>query len=204
MVGAVTDPTEGRIAAALDAGDRAGAATLALRAYGPPILGYLHAIVRDDGDAREAYSMFSEDLWDGIGGFRRECSMKTWAYKLAWNAACRLRSSPYRRRGRRLRTSELAALAEEVRSSFSTRREAERADALRRLRERLSPEEQSLLTLRIDRGLSWNEVAIVMSAGGESLAAAALRQRYQRLKLRMHALARAAGLEVEPPGARRR
>ena len=71
----------------LDSGELAAAATAAIRGYGPEILGYLAAVLRDDDAAAEAFSRFAEDLWKGLPGFRRKSSMRTWAYRVAWNAA---------------------------------------------------------------------------------------------------------------------
>jgi len=136
-----------------------------IRSLGPRILGYLHAILRDESDAGEAFSIFAESLWRGLPGFRGECAFRTWAYKLAWNSALRLRDDAYRRRGRRLASTEASRLAEEVRTRSGVRRERQSA-ALEKLRADLSPEEQSLLVLRIDQELPWEDVAVILSAPG--------------------------------------
>ena len=57
--------------------------------YGPQILGYLTSILRNDADAAEVFSQFTEDLWRGLPGFRGECPVRVWAYRLAWHAAAR-------------------------------------------------------------------------------------------------------------------
>ncbi len=186
-------PAEDRIDALLAAGDLRGAAGEAVRALGPRILGYLHAVLRDDADAAEAFSAFAESLWRGIAGFRGECAFRTWAYKLAWSAALRVRDDAYRRRGRRLETTEISRLADEVRRSSVLRAERESA-ALERLRALLTPEEQSLLVLRVDQGLPWEDVALVLSAPGAPVDAAALRKRFERLKDKLARKAREEGL----------
>jgi RNA polymerase sigma-70 factor (ECF subfamily) len=189
------ETVEPEIVAKLDGGDLTGAATAALKAYGPGILGYVTSIVRNDDDAEEVFSSFSEDLWRGIGTFRRECSVKTWAYKLAVNAAMRFLNSPHRKRVRRLRTSEASKIAEELRARSSGRVLSEREAGLSRLRQTLDPEERTLLILRLDRGLRWREIALVMSTDGERpIDSAALRKRYERLTVRLRALAREHGL----------
>src|SRR5262245_22227918 len=92
---------EARIAARLDAAGQGGdaelraAATEAIAGYGPQILGYLVRLVRDEESAREVFSVFCEDLWKGIRGFRRECPLRVWAYKLALHAARRQASDPF-------------------------------------------------------------------------------------------------------------
>jgi RNA polymerase sigma-70 factor (ECF subfamily) len=185
--------TEERIQALLAGGDVRGATHDAIRAYGPAIHGYLHAVLRNQADAEDAYSMWAEHLYRGIGRFRGECALRTWAYKLAWNAALRLKDDPYRRRGRRLATNEVSKLAREAASSSVARRERASA-ALERLRAGLTPEEQTLLTLFVDRKLPWEDVAHVLSRPDAPLSAATMRKRYERLKDRLARRAREEGL----------
>jgi RNA polymerase sigma-70 factor (ECF subfamily) len=172
---------EAKVQALLAAGDHRAAATEAIQGYGPKVLGYLRSLLRDDGDAADAFSHFAEDLWRGIAGFRGEASFKTWAYKLAWCAAMHVRSDAYRRLGRRLETGEASRLADEIRTRSVVRDERQRL-WLDKLRETLTPEEQTLLFLRLDQQLEWAEVAVVLSGTGEPIEPAALRKRYERLK----------------------
>lgn len=58
------------------------------------------------------------------------------------------------------------------------------------MRRKLEPEEQTLLILRLDRGLSWDELATVMAPAS----AATLRKRFERLRERISELVRANGL----------
>ena len=52
-------------------------------------------------------------------------------------------------------------------------------------------DEQSLLTLRVDRGMSWAEIAHILDEGaGEP----ALRKRFERVKRKLRDLAAAEGL----------
>jgi RNA polymerase sigma-70 factor (ECF subfamily) len=188
------EAVERSIAERLDLGDRDGASAIAIREYGPGILGYLVALLRDEDDAADVFSIFSVDFWRGIGGFRRRCSARTWAYKLARNAAMRFLASPRRARTRRLRTSEVSALAAEVVSASAPAARARREAGAERLRAQLEPDEQTLLILRIDRQLSWKEIAEVLVAEGTPVDGAALRKRYERLKLRLRRMAEAQGL----------
>src|SRR5438105_3513848 len=103
---------EQEIAACLDRGDLRGAATHVLRGHGPGLLGYLMALLRDEAMAREAFSQLGEEIWKSIGAFRRESACRTWAYKLAWHTASRLRRDARRRRTRPLADGEAAALVE--------------------------------------------------------------------------------------------
>lgn len=184
---------EQEIGSCLDRGDVKQAATEALRGYGPQILAYLAGVLRNHEAATEVFSEFSEDLWRGIGGFRRESSFRTWAYRLAWNAARQFARDPFRKRRQQLKTGEWSAIAQEVRSS-ATQRQFEIQGRLAKLRTALHPDEQSLLILRVDRELSWKEIAQVMSESETPLDEAALRKRFERLKARLHKMAKKEGL----------
>lgn len=181
------------IFAELERGDFRSAATRAIRSYGPQVLGYLVAVLRDEDDAREVFSQFAEDLWKGLPRFRRECSIRAWAFKLAWHAASRFHRDPYRRRGRRLATSDASRIAASitVESSF---RPGGRSERMLKLRAALDAEEQTLLILRLDKEMAWDDVAHVLSAGGRQVSPTALRKRFERLREKLARLARDEGL----------
>jgi RNA polymerase sigma-70 factor (ECF subfamily) len=188
------DPgADAAIRALLERGDVDAACTAAVNRLGNEILGYIRAILRDEDDAGDAFSLFAETVWSSLAGFRWEASLRTWAYRVAWTSAQRVRDDAFRRRGRRLMTSEASRLAEEIRSQSALRREVQ-ADRLATLRASLTPEEQTLLVLRIDKELSWDEIATVLSTDGAPVQAAALRKRFERLKERLGRMAREAGL----------
>jgi len=174
-------------------GDRAGAATEVLRGVGPQVLRFLRSLLRDECDAAEAFSMFAEALWRGLPGFRGEASLRTWALRLARNAALDLRKEAWRRHVRRLDTSEVSALAEEMRTS-SGRIAAERRDHLVELRAALSEADRTLLILRVDHALSWPDVAQVLAREGSRVQPVTLMKRFERLKARLERLARERGL----------
>lgn len=184
------DPAlEQRIAALLTAGDASGAATAALRGYGAEILGYLTSILRDEDLAGDAFATFSEDLWVGLPAFRRESAFRTWAYKLAWHAAMRLARDPKRKRHAPMASSLASNLAAEIRTATAVHLRTETKTAVQRLREELTPEEQTLLILRIDRGLEWREVAQIVDEEE-----ATLRKRFERVKEKLRKAAEKQGL----------
>jgi RNA polymerase sigma-70 factor (ECF subfamily) len=190
---------EARIRDAIDRGDIRDATTAAVRGYGPQIAGYLRAVLRSDDAAAEAFSLFCEFVWKGLPGFRQEASFLTWSYQLAWAAVRRISEDPYRRRARRLTTGEMEGLAAEVYSTSLERREQAK-DRIAELRARLTPAEQTLLVLRVDRRLSWKEVALVLDEGDDGAAASALRKRFERLKEKIREIAEREGLlDREPP-----
>jgi RNA polymerase sigma-70 factor (ECF subfamily) len=185
---AVDEALEARIRERLHAGDRDAAVTLAIRGYGPEILGFLTTTLRNGDVAADVFSQLCEDVWNGIGGFRGESSLRTWAYVLARHAAERHRRDPYRRRAVPLSAHpSLSALEAEVRQSTATHQKSEVREAASRLRQELSEDDQTLLVLRIDRRLPWDDVARVFAGPGAATAevkrhAAALRKRFERLK----------------------
>lgn len=189
-------------------GDHAGAATLAVRGYGAEIFGFLYAFHRDEEDAAEVFSGFTERLWRDLGRFRGDSSFRTWAYALARHASLNYRRDVLRRARRQQALpddSGLLAVADAVRTATVTYLQTERRSRFAALRESLPREDQELLILRVDRGLEWNELASVLHAddaplAGEALrrAAARLRKRFQLLKARLHELGRRAGVVDEP------
>jgi RNA polymerase sigma-70 factor (ECF subfamily) len=184
---------EARIRDLLAADDRPAAATAAIQEFGPPVLRYLRSLLRDEDDASDAFSVFAENVWRGLPTWRGEGSLKSWAFRLAWNGAMNLKNEAWRRRGRRFFSGEASALAEEIRTRSHVKVERQR-NALDKLRESLDVEEISLLTLRIDQKLSWAEIADVTATDGERIEPAALMKRFERLKGRLAKMAKEQGL----------
>lgn len=175
-----------------DAGDLPAVATLAVRGYGPEILGYLYAIARDEQRATDAFATFLEDLWFGIPKFAWRSSLRTWLYVIARNAFTRqLRDAARGRRGVPLsQVPELAEIAERTRTTTMTFLRTAARDRVQRLREALDADEQTLLILRVDRKMEWSEIAVVLNGDADDKASiarqsAALRKRFERLLLRL-------------------
>lgn len=177
-------------------GDFDAVATLALRYYGPEVLGFLVAMRRDSQSASEVFSQFCEDLWTGVPHFAWASSFRTWAYVLARHALVRYGKDAFRRRS--VPFSEhpgLGQLEQQVRTQTMPYLRTDVKQRAAQLRERLDPDEQALLVLRVDRGLSWNDIARVLG-GHESgvpgadltKEAASLRQRFQRIRAKLKAL----------------
>jgi len=170
------------------------AATAVIEALGSEILGYLRAVLRDEGDANDAFSLFAEAVWRGLAGFRGEASLRVWCYRVAWRTVLSQKRDPYRRRRDRLETTMASRVAGRIFASTAVELERQ-STALDRLRAKLEPEEQTLLTLRLDRKLSWREVAEILSEeGGELVDEQALRKRFERLKDKLFRAARDEGL----------
>lgn len=172
--------------------DVAVRASATIRDLGPAVYGYLCMMLDQEDDARDVFSQWAEDLWRGLPGFRHECTLRAWAFRLAWHATARHLRDPYRARGQRLPSSAASRLAASVAGSSAL--PGGRREQLRKLRETLDLEDQTLLHLRIDKELDWEEVAAVLAKEGPPVSTVALRKRYERLKARLAKLARDEGL----------
>lgn len=190
---------EQRIRTLCEAGDVGHAVEAALTGYGPEIMRMISSLMKDPEQARDVFAAFSEALLLDLSGFRWESSFRTWAFQIARHACYRHHRSAASReepvthrkleRSARERSRTHPWLRSDVKSRF------------RQLRGRLDPQEQLVLTLRIDRGLPWPEVVRALAAPGEELTAeqlgrraAVLRQQFQRTKARLRQLAREAAL----------
>lgn len=182
------------VRSALAAGDRDGATEAALRGYGPELIGWLCSIFSDAHDAHDAFSQLSEELWRSFTRFDFRCSLRTWCYMLARQAASRVRAAPSRAR-EELVSSVPSVIQAATHVWNTTRIQAEREqDVYARIRRELAEDDQTLLVLRVDRDLAWRDIAIVMlgeEAASDELTrkAAALRKQFERIKDQLRALA---------------
>jgi RNA polymerase sigma-70 factor (ECF subfamily) len=172
--------------------------------YGGEILAFLIARMRGTSDGEEVFAAFAEKLWVGLPSFEWRCSLRSWAYRLARNAGNDYAGAAHNRPGRHVPVSQAATLSaavERVRTTTALYRQTAAKDRVRALREALSPDDQMLLVLRVDRGMDFRELAAAMADGSEMLdgdaldkSAARLRKRFERVKERLRELARAEGL----------
>lgn len=200
---------EHSIRAAFDAADFASAARIALETYGDEVLGFLDARLRNPSDGHEVFSMLVEDMWRGLPRFGWRCSMRTWLYVLARNAASRYLLSPQRVVALPLGSGldQLSGLIDRIRSATDVYQRTDVKDRFRQLCDALDQEDRMLLVLRVDRGLSWRELALAL-AGDPDLndaavdrEAARLRKAFERLKGELRHRAEADGL-LAPRGER--
>jgi RNA polymerase sigma-70 factor (ECF subfamily) len=185
---------------AIAAGDASGATTAALRLYGGEICGFIIGLARDQTIADEAYSELCELVWRRLGEFRWEASLRSWMYGLARRLVLRLRVDGHRREGRARPIDlapEVAALAEQIRTTTLEILRTDVKDAFRALRQELADDDQELLALRVDRDLSWRDIARIIEDDDPRALdqrAAALRKRFERVRERLRELALARGL----------
>jgi RNA polymerase sigma-70 factor, ECF subfamily len=110
-----------------------------------------------------------------------------------------VRRSPHRRPARRITLKEAADVAERVRSRTLPHLRTDVKDRFAVIRDALEEDDRALLVLRVDRSLSWNDIARVYSpedASDPTIArvAARLPKRFQSVKDEIRARARQAGL----------
>lgn len=204
MAGEQVNLSEPGLRALCEAGRIDEAASAALRLYGAEIFGFLLALSRGDEDsAGDVFSLFSEQLWRGLPAFNWHSSMRTWAYAVARNASRAHRRAAQRQARRSVALSDCPAVAEmaaAIRSETLSFLRTERKNALAELRDELPEDDKTLLILRIDRELSWPDLARVFlgeeGATPEALGreAARLRKRFQIIKQRIAQLGHKRGL----------
>jgi RNA polymerase sigma-70 factor (ECF subfamily) len=201
---------EREIRARCERGDLPGAAEVALRGYGPEIFGFLVTFHRSEQDAAEVFSIFTERVWRGLDRFGWHCSFRTWAYTVARNASQTYRIEAHRRAQREAPLpdgSGLQEIAAQIRTETLSYLRTRTKTRAAQIRETLPQEDQVLLTLRVDKDLSWDDLARVLHGeeggplAGDALRreSARLRKRFQLVKQRLVELARREGLIDDRP-----
>jgi RNA polymerase sigma-70 factor, ECF subfamily len=199
---------EARIRECHERQDMCEAATLLLETYGRELFGFLVSRLRDRDAASEVFGTFAEDLWVGMPGFRWQCSARAWAYALARNAASRYRVSAQRRSRRSVALADALAISEieqRVRTDTALALRTTTKSRVAEMRAQLPLDDQTLLVLRVNRGLEWREIARIMTLGPDAAdgpelqaEAARLRKRFQLTKATLRRMARSAGILEEP------
>jgi RNA polymerase sigma-70 factor (ECF subfamily) len=204
-MGAVRPELEQEVRRLIGAGDRDAAISAALRGYGHELLELLVALHRSEPDASEVFSLVAEGAWRNLPGFAWECSLRTWLYAIARRCSLRHRRDGRRRAAREQplpEGSSASLLADELRSHTASLLQSQRRSRIAELRSTLPLADQTLLMLRVDRQLAWNDLVHVLREEGEAplddealkREAARLRKRFQLVKEKLHELARREGL----------
>ena len=198
------DP-ETAITELLAANDLAGAVTLAIQVYGPEVYAYLRALHRDAGEADEVFSLFTEALWRSLDGRELRCSHRTWAYAIARRTSLGHRRAARRHAARFAPWPELTGLSQvaaAVRTETALHLQTATRSRFAELRAALPEADQTLLMLRVDRRMAWNDLVEILAEADAPITAdevrrhsARLRKRFQALKDKLQALAREAGLD---------
>ncbi len=202
---------ERSVRAFCDSAEFSAATEATIRGYGAEIFGFLVATHANDDDASEVFSDVCLALVRSMPAFSWRSSLRTWLYAIARNASRRFRRDTSRRVGvrGRVEASALEDVAQAVRTATLGFLRTQTRSKLEELRDSLDPEERELLVLRVDRGLSWEDIAIAFhegdegdggdagddkDAGARARDAQRLRKKFQLLKERLRAMAHEAGL----------
>lgn len=190
-----------RVRAMLADGDVAQAATLVIRSLGPEVFGFLRGALGTDADADEVFSTASARIWSALVKFRWQSSLRTWVYVIARHELARFLEGVHRHYAGRVSPSELDEVVAAVRTETQSALRSEKRNKLQALRDELPVEDRALLILRVDRDLSWRDIARAFLADPESSddeamarEAARLRKRYQLVKRQLTKRAREEGL----------
>lgn len=195
-----TSTLEARIRAACDDANYDHAIQLAVEGYGPELFRFVRTLVHDEAAAEDVFAEACVDLWRGVPKMAFRSSFRTWAFTVTRRACFRHLRTPERKRRPLHTTGPLDQLVASVRTETARHLRTAVKDRMTRLREALSPEEQALLSLRVDRKLEWPEIAEVLATdeplteAAQRRAAATLRKRFERLTDKLRELARNEGL----------
>ena len=196
---------ESDVRALCDARDWDAACPAILRGYGPEVFGFLVAVHHDEAAANDAFSDLAEAIWRSLPSFAWQSTVRTWTYAIARNVSRTRKRDAARldRRAPRAGDSALDGVAAKVRTETLAILRTETKTRLQALRDALPQADRMLLVLRIDRGLSWNDLAHVLREGEDeaelddaALAreAARLRKRFQLVKDKLREMAKKEGL----------
>jgi RNA polymerase sigma-70 factor, ECF subfamily len=185
----------------LSTGDGRRAATLVLRELGPEVFGFLCGSLGRGADADEVFAAASERMWRSLSTFRWQCGLRTWFYVIARNEIARFLDGKRRRNAGRVTTSELEDVVAKIRTETRSALRSEKRNKLHALRDELSVPDRTLLILRVDRDLPWEEIARAFLPDPDDCTpeqikreAARLRKRFQLVKERLGERARQEGL----------
>lgn len=171
-------------------GDYQGAATSIIKGLGADVVRVLFARFRDEQATAEVFSRFAEDLWLGLPAFSFRCSVRAWVFTLARNAGSRYLQREAKRWRAGVPLSQVPELSDSVRALRTgtlAHLRTENRDRVARLRDELEEDDQMLLTLRIDRELTFREIAVV-TLGDADAAEDALKREAARLRKRLQAV----------------
>jgi RNA polymerase sigma factor (sigma-70 family) len=161
-------------------------------------MGFLVVVIADPAGAGDVFADVCVRLWKGLATFRWESSLRTWLYVIARRACHAHRQARAQWRDRLVPLSEVPeidAMIAQVRTTTLANLAGRTSTRAERLRRQLDPDEQMILTLRLDRELEWREIARVLAdddvvEDAELVrASAALRKRFERIKEKLRRLA---------------
>lgn len=197
MDSAARQEVEADVRRCFEAGDLDGAMTAAVEGFGPELFGFLLGLTRDHDRASDVFGATCERMWRGLPSYRWDCPFPVWAYTIARHEFLRSTRTSARERKQVALSQAPSVLAavDRVRTGTPLHQRSEVKEVLARVRDGLDPDDHMLLGLRLDRKMAWTDIARVLGTGDPQQVtreAAALRQRFARLKKRLRELVRDA------------
>jgi len=193
--------TDDAVREVLLSGDVARAATLVIQGLGPEVFGFLRGSLGNEVAADDVFAVTSERIWRGLPDFRWQCSVRTWVYVIARRESLRFSKGARRRDARQVTPTRLDEMVERVRTATRSALGTEKMSRVSALRDELPVEDRTLLILRVDRTLAWEDIARTFLVEDETPSepdlkreAARLRKRFQLVKERLATRAREEGL----------
>lgn len=199
---------ENEIVLACTRHEHSRAAAMVVDAYGASVLAFLMDRARSHSVAHDVFSDFSEKVLLGMSHFEGRGTARSWAFRIASNALRDYYRAPehQRKRQQTLSDPEVERIATRVRTGTAPYLRSDVKRRFRDLRRQLPEKDQTLLVLRVDQGMAWNEIAYVTLAGDKvsdeeaiPVEAARLRRQFARAKEKLRALAEQAGLLPQRP-----
>jgi len=153
------EPTDGALIARWRSGDER-AATLLVERHATPLARFVAGL----GERREVEEVVQDTFvraFASLDGFRGESSLRTWLFTIARNL---VRDRARRRRGARdvVSIEEWHAATEHDALDAAVADETEAQ--MRRAVETLTPMQREVFTLRVTEGMSYKEIAAVVSS----------------------------------------
>ena len=177
------------------------AVELVVTKLGPKLRAFVAAAMGDAAQADDVWSDVLLDLYRGIGTWGGRASLEAWCWRIVRNAchrAWQARQREGRRRGLLARFASRPSFLFGRREDTPPWKTTPVRNLVQRLRDELPSDDRLLLLLRIERRLSWDEVAEAFRGPGDKTASArqtaALRKRFERIVARLARRARDEGV----------
>jgi RNA polymerase sigma-70 factor (ECF subfamily) len=161
-----------------------------VRAYGGELEGYLAAAARDREAGGELYQELCEELLRSLPRFRGDSSFRTFTYAIAYNLVRQHRRRSAKQPPAALDDAVVDRVPAPVRTETKSWLRTDARSRVAELRNQLTPADQTLLFLRVERAMSWKEVARVLENDESDATVAALRKRHERLVRKLRELIR--------------
>jgi RNA polymerase sigma-70 factor, ECF subfamily len=146
---------------ALDRGDREGALTLLMEAFGVALYRYCRQMVVDPDLADDVHQLTFVQAFEGLGRFARGSSLRTWLFGIARHRCLDALKTGRRRRARFESTGELPERPAAGRAPEESLAARDLTRALERCLEELAPAVRTAVLLRYQEGLAYPEMASV-------------------------------------------